>query len=79
MVNAQEADRENIVRELHDDIGQSLKAISLNLKAIHTSGEVHESAVSRLRESIDVLDGVLRRVRELSSDLRPANQDEADQ
>ncbi|MGQ0760781.1 MAG: PAS domain S-box protein [Acidobacteriota bacterium] len=74
LVNAQEAERENIVRELHDNIGQSLKAISLNLKAIQTSGEMHESALSRLRESIDVLEGVLRRVRELSSELRPADQ-----
>ena len=79
MVNAQEAERENIVRELHDNIGQSLKAISLNLKAIHASGEVHESAHSRLRESIDVLEGVLRRVRELSSELRPVNADKPDQ
>ena len=31
---------------------------------------------SRLRESIDMLEGVLRRVRELSFELRPANQDE---
>ncbi|MFY9621969.1 MAG: PAS domain S-box protein [Pyrinomonadaceae bacterium] len=76
LVNAQDAERENIVRELHDNIGQSLKAISLNLKAMQTSGEVHESALSRLRETIDVLEDVLRRVRELSSELRPANQDE---
>ena len=76
LVNAQEVERENIVRELHDNIGQSLKAISLNLKAIQTSGEVNESALSRLGETIDVLEGVLRRVRELSSELRPANQDE---
>jgi len=76
LVNAQEAERENIVRELHDNIGQSLKGVSLNLKAIQTSGEVRESALSRLRESIDVLEGVLHRVRELSAELRPANQDD---
>lgn len=75
LVNAQEAECENIVRELQDNIEQSLKAISLNLKAIQTSGEVPESALSRFRESIDVLEGVLHRVRELSSELRPANQD----
>ena len=75
LVNAQEAERENMVRELHDNIGQSLKAITFNLKAIQTSGEVNESALSRLGETIDVLEGVLRRVRELSSELRPANED----
>ena len=76
LVNAQEAERENIVRELHDNIGQSLKGVSLNLKAIQTSGEVPESALSRLRESIDVLESAMRRVRELSSELHPANEDE---
>lgn len=76
LVNAQEAERENIVRELHDNIGQSLKAVSLNLKAIQTSGEVPESSLSRLRESIDVLERAMRRVRELSSELHPANEDE---
>ena len=75
LVNAQEAEREIIARELHDNIGQSLKAISLNLKAMQTSGEMHESALSRLRETIDVLEGVLRRVRELSSELRMENED----
>ena len=79
LVNAQEAERENIVRELHDNIGQSLEGISLNLKAIQTPGEMHESALSTLRESLDILEGVLRRVRELSSELRPANQDQPDQ
>lgn len=78
LVNAQELERENVVRELHDNIGQSLKAISFNLKALHTSGEVHESALSPLRESIEVLEGVMRRVRELSSELRPAKQESQD-
>jgi signal transduction histidine kinase len=72
LVNAQEAEREVIARELHDDIGQSLTAISINLESIHRSGAVHESAVPRLRESIDVIDNALGRVRELSFELRPA-------
>jgi PAS domain S-box-containing protein len=76
LVNAQESERENIVRELHDNIRQSLKAISLNLKAIQASGEMPESVLSRLGESIDVIEGVLRRVRELSAELRPANPDD---
>lgn len=76
LVNAQEAERENIVRELHDNIGQSLKAVSHNLKAIRTSGAMDESDLMRLRESIDVLEHVLRRVRELSSELNPADEDD---
>lgn len=72
LVNAQEAERAIIARELHDDIGQSLTAISIHLESIYRSGAVHESAVPRLRESIDVIDNALRRVRELSFELRPA-------
>jgi PAS domain S-box-containing protein len=76
LVNAQDAEREIIARELHDDIGQSLTAIISNLESIHHAGATHESTLSRLSESIDVLQGVLRRLRELSWELRPANQDE---
>ena len=72
LVHAQEAERESIARELHDEIGQALTAISMNLEWIHRSGAVQESALPRIRESIGVIDDALRRVRELSFELRPS-------
>lgn len=72
LVNAQEAERESIARELHDEIGQALTAISINLEWIHRSGAVQESAVPRVRESIGVIEDALRQVRDLSFELRPS-------
>ena len=71
LVNAQEAEREVIARELHDDIGHSLSAISANLESLQSSGAVAESALPRLRESIEAIEQAVQRVRELSLELRP--------
>lgn len=76
LVHAQEAEREIIARELHDEIGQSLTAITSNLEWINRAGGVHESAVSRMRESLDLIEDVLRRVSELSFEV--AKDDKAD-
>jgi len=76
LVNAQEAEREVIARELHDDIGQALAAIAHNLESVNGSGAVDQSAVPRLRESIEAIEQTVRRVRELSFELRPARTDD---
>lgn len=76
LVHAQEAERENIARELHDEIGQALTAITINLQWMQRSGAVNESAQPRINESIEVIDDALRRVRELSLELRPSMLDD---
>jgi len=76
LVHAQEAERENIARELHDEIGQALTAITINLQWMQRSGAVKEIGQPRIRESIEVIDDALRRVRELSLELRPSMLDD---
>jgi PAS domain S-box-containing protein len=76
LVHAQEAERENIARELHDEIGQALTAITINLQWMQRSGAVNEIGQPRIRESIEVIDDALRRVRELSLELRPSMLDD---
>jgi PAS domain S-box-containing protein len=76
LVHAQEAERENIARELHDEIGQALTAITINLQWMQRSGAVNEIGEPRIRESIEVIDEALRRVRELSLELRPSMLDD---
>ena len=75
LLNAQEAERRHIARELHDQIGQSLTAIKLNLKMLQPSA--HEtSALTILHETITVVDQTLEQVRTLSLDLRPSMLDD---
>jgi PAS domain S-box-containing protein len=76
LVHAQEAERENIARELHDEIGQALTAITINLQWMQRSGAVNELGQPRISESIEVIDDALRRVRELSLELRPSMLDD---
>lgn len=76
LVHAQEAERENIARELHDEIGQALTAITINLQWMQRSGAVNDVGRPRICESIEVIDDALRRVRELSLELRPSMLDD---
>jgi signal transduction histidine kinase len=62
LIEAQEAERRAVARELHDDFGQALTAIRLNLK----------KGGSDLSESIQLVDQALQRMRELAQDLRPS-------
>lgn len=72
LIQAQEAERESIARELHDQIGQALTAINMNLQWIRRSGAVLPAGQPRIKESIEVIDETLQRVRELSLELRPS-------
>ena len=72
LIQAQEAERESMARELHDEIGQSLTAISMNLEWIRRSDPISPAATERIQESIEVIDDTLGRVRELSLELRPS-------
>ncbi len=70
LVEAQEAERRGIARELHDEIGQILTGLSLVLKSNSKSWK------DRSVEAQGILHDLMRRVREMSLDLRPAMLDD---
>ncbi len=74
-MNVQETERRRIARELHDEIGQALTVIQLNLQAVLRSRET-AGAEARLEESLAVVDRVLEQVRDISLELRPSMLDE---
>jgi two-component system sensor histidine kinase UhpB len=66
LIEAQEAERRAVARELHDDFGQVLTALKLNLQRRERDDS----------ESIALVDGAIARMRDLAQDLRPPLLDE---
>jgi signal transduction histidine kinase len=71
LIGAQEMERQRIARELHDDIGQALSAVKMNLQSVRRAAGAAAMAV-QIQESIESIDQALRRVRDLSVALRPS-------
>jgi PAS domain S-box-containing protein len=70
MTNAQEADRTRIARELHDDIGQSLAVLKIQmLRAGRPVSGLPNQVHPSVRDLIDTLDMITNKVRRLSHDL----------
>lgn len=72
LMEVQEAERQNLSRELHDEIGQVLTAIRINLEWMRRSNVAAPEARPRIDESIEAVDDAVKRVRELSLELRPS-------
>ena len=71
LVEAQESERRNIARELHDEIGQALTVMQLNLQAMLQS-QGTRALTPRLNESLKVVERVLEQVQDISLNLRPS-------
>jgi two-component system sensor histidine kinase UhpB len=71
LVEVHETERTVLARELHDQIGQTLSAVKVNLEAIHR--DVRDSAVlTRVEEGIAAVERAVELVQTLSFDLRPS-------
>jgi PAS domain S-box-containing protein len=73
LLSAQERERKRISMELHDELGQSLALLKLQIRAIERGlGADHQDLQADCRELLGYLDGVIDDVRRLSRDLSPA-------
>jgi signal transduction histidine kinase len=75
VVDAQEAERNHIARELHDEIGQALALIKMNVRAVQRLAHESEQA-PRLEQSLAIIEETLQHVRTLALDLRPSMLDD---
>jgi PAS domain S-box-containing protein len=71
LIEVQEQERRTIAGELHDEIGQALTIVKMNLEALHTNADGIE-VDDRREECIVVVERALEQVRSLSLDLRPS-------
>jgi NO-binding membrane sensor protein with MHYT domain/two-component sensor histidine kinase len=69
LLGAQESERRRIATVLHEDVGQLLTALRLNLQRFTPGGRVDSSVVG---DSLALVDQALKRVRALSVELRPS-------
>jgi len=76
VINVQEEERRRIARELHDEVGQALSAVNLELTAaqqyLQRTGAGSGTDSDLLREARALADGALRNVRDLSQLLHPS-------
>src|SRR5207244_560671 len=70
LMQTQEAERRHLARELHDEFGQSLTALKLNLQALQQPDSPPAAAL--LEESLALVERMLQEARELALALRPS-------
>jgi PAS domain S-box-containing protein len=71
LIEVQEAERRRIAGELHDEIGQALTIVKMNLQAAQRPAGSIETDI-HLGESVAIVERALEQVRNLSLDLRPS-------
>ena len=73
LLSAQEQERKRISMELHDELGQSLTVLKMQVRAIgRRLAPEQEDLQADCEELLQYLDGVIEDVRRLSRDLSPA-------
>jgi PAS domain S-box-containing protein len=66
-----ENERALISREIHDQIGQSLTALKLDLNWMHKYINTNPEAAAKLKGMIELVSNTIKDVQRISSDLRP--------
>jgi PAS domain S-box-containing protein len=69
LLRAQEEERRRVAREMHDQLGQELVALKMNLQTARADSA--EDAL-RLADSTAIVERLIEQVRDLSLDLHPA-------
>jgi signal transduction histidine kinase len=71
LITAQEEERRSIARELHDEVGQVLTAIKVELSVAQRAIEANGGPAHLLEDARSITDGALHTVRDLSHLLHP--------
>lgn len=72
LITAQEEERRNLSRELHDDLGQRLNAVKMGIEALMNSCQSENAEMTSQAERLcEILDSSIHSVRDISWGLRP--------
>ena len=70
LIMAHETERRHLARELHDEIGQALTTIRMNIHALNFLDGTADH--SRQAECLGIVDGTIQQVRNIALELRPS-------
>lgn len=77
ILHAQEEERAHLSRELHDEVGQALNAISMNLGALsRIAGNSSGTAAAKIADTLELVSRTVETVHRFARELRPAMLDE---
>jgi len=75
LVDVQEQERRLLARELHDEVGQALTAVKMDISMVLRGDPDHRTRTA-LEEARDLSDNILRSVRDMSQLLHPSALDD---
>ena len=71
LIEAHEAERRRVSIELHDQVGQILTAVKMNLHALRKTCSNTPEILASIEENLNVINEAVEQVKDLSVDLRP--------
>ncbi|HET54632.1 MAG TPA: PAS domain S-box protein [Ignavibacteria bacterium] len=74
LIESEELFRKKASQQLHDEVGQNLTALTINLNYISTQlpKEVDQKVTRRLKDSLSILDETIEQIRNVMVELRPS-------
>jgi signal transduction histidine kinase len=71
--SAREEERQRIAREVHDELGQALSVLKIDVKCLgETMGGANQDLQTQMQPIADGLDAIIQMVRRICTELRPA-------
>ncbi|GEO11181.1 PAS domain S-box protein [Segetibacter aerophilus] len=71
--NVREDERTNMAREIHDELGQQLTGLKMDIAWLNRKLiKQDENVIAKIKSSLQLIDGTINTVRKIASELRPS-------